>query len=55
MSLSLGTIGGVYKAIAQLERLLDIPAFFSASSLAIDPTWEPLRENPRFRTLIGSV
>ena len=43
------------RAIAQLERLVSIPAFFSASSLSLDPTWDPLREHPRFQALIGAV
>ena len=42
-------------ALEQLEHLLSRPAFFSAPSLDIDPTWDPLREHPRFQALIGSV
>ena len=43
------------QAIAQLEGLLSIPAFFSASGVALDPIWEPLHEYPSFKALIGSV
>ncbi len=43
------------QAIAQLERLLSIPAFFTASGVAIDPIWEPLHEYPSFKALIGSA
>ena len=36
-----------------LEKLLSIPSQLSVPLLKIDPTWNPLRDNPRFRKLIG--
>ena len=44
--------GDTEQAIDYLERLLSIPAWFSASYLAIDPTWRALHDNPRFQALL---
>jgi hypothetical protein len=40
------------KALDRLEPLLKIPFRLSPGWLRIDPTFEPLRANPRFKTLI---
>jgi serine/threonine-protein kinase len=40
------------KAIDQLEALLRIPYYLSPGWLRIDPNFEPLRTNPRFRRLV---
>jgi serine/threonine protein kinase/Tfp pilus assembly protein PilF len=39
-------------AIDQLEYLLSIPSEISIPLLRIDPTWEPLRDNPRFQKML---
>jgi serine/threonine-protein kinase len=39
------------KAIDHLEALLRVPSFLSPARLRIDPTWAPLRANPRFQKL----
>jgi len=44
--------GDPEQAIDYLERLLSIPAFFSASYVAIDPTWRALHDNPRYQALL---
>jgi TolB-like protein len=41
------------KALDMLEPLLKIPYFLSPGWLRIDPTWAPLRGNPRFERLIA--
>jgi TolB-like protein/Flp pilus assembly protein TadD len=41
------------KAIDLLEPLLKVPHTLSPGWLRIDPTWDPLRSNPRFQRLVG--
>jgi len=43
------------KALDQLEPLLKVPFYLSPGWLRIDPTFEALRNNPRFRKLISPV
>jgi hypothetical protein len=38
-------------AIDQLEYLLSIPGEISIPLLRLDPTWDPLRDNPRFQKM----
>jgi eukaryotic-like serine/threonine-protein kinase len=45
-------VGEPEKAVDQLEPLLRMPYYLSPSWLRLDPTFEPLRNNPRFRKLV---
>jgi serine/threonine-protein kinase len=46
-------VGEPEKALDQLEPLLKIPYYLSAGWLKIDPTFVPLRGNPRFVRLVS--
>ena len=45
-------VGAEDKAIDQLEHLLSVPAPFWTPYLEVDPTWNPLRDHPRFQALL---
>ena len=42
------------KAIATLERLLKMPYYLTPAWLAVDPTYDSLRQNPQFQKLVAS-
>jgi serine/threonine-protein kinase len=45
-------VGEQEKALDQLEPLLKIPFYLSPGWLKIDPTFDPLRKNPRFEKIV---
>jgi serine/threonine-protein kinase len=46
-------VGEPDKALDRLEPLLKIPYYLSPGWLRIDPTFAPLRGNPRFQRLVN--
>jgi hypothetical protein len=44
-------VGDREKALSHLETLLRLPYFLSSKWLPLDPTFEPLRDDPRFQRL----
>jgi len=47
-------VGEPDRAIGILEELLRIPYFLSPGWLKIDPTFAPLKGNPRYERLLKS-
>ncbi len=46
-------VGEPDKALDQIEPLLETPYYLSPGWLKIDPNFDPLRDNPRFRRLVA--
>jgi len=48
----LAQAGDVNAALDEIERLLAGPSFLSVHTLRLDPSWDPIREHPRFKALL---
>jgi tetratricopeptide (TPR) repeat protein len=45
-------VGEHEEAVRLLDHLLTVPSGLTVSTLKLDPTWDPLRKDPRFQALI---
>ena len=50
------TIVGEHRAaLDELERLLSMPYFFfSVNVMELEPVWDPLRSDPRYRSIVDA-
>jgi len=44
-------VGETDVAIEHIRHMLSIPCLLSSGLLRVDPSWAPLRDDPRFRKL----
>ncbi len=49
----LAQAGDVDAALDQIERLLTKPSWLSVNTLRLDPRWDPIRDQPRFKALLA--
>jgi hypothetical protein len=45
--------GNTDKALEEIERLLNAPGFLNRKVMALDPDWDFIRDNERFKALIS--
>jgi TolB-like protein/tetratricopeptide (TPR) repeat protein len=48
-------VGDEEQAIATLDRILKMPYHVTPAWLKVDPTWDSLRENPKFQKLVAAA
>jgi serine/threonine-protein kinase len=55
LAVTYATLGEADSAVKQLRVLLEVPSWISVPALRADPTWDPIRRDPRFRALIAGA
>jgi serine/threonine-protein kinase len=48
----LAQVGDYNAALDEIEKLLNGPSWLSVHTLRLDPLWDPIRDNPRFKALL---
>ncbi len=46
------TLGEADSTVKELGTLLAVPSWISVPLLRADPTWDPVRDDPRFQALV---
>jgi serine/threonine-protein kinase len=49
----LAQVGEANAALDEIERLLERPSWLSVHTLRLNPSWDPIREHPRFKELLA--
>ena len=52
LALILTQVGDAGTALDEIERLLSGPSLTSVHTLPLDPRWDPIRDQPRFKALL---
>jgi hypothetical protein len=53
LALAYAAVGEHDAALDEIENLLAIPSHLSVWELRMNPDWDPLRDHPRFKKLVG--
>jgi serine/threonine-protein kinase len=48
----LSQAGAADSAVVEIERVLIMPSTVTTHTLRLDPVWDPIRENPKFKALL---
>jgi eukaryotic-like serine/threonine-protein kinase len=53
LAITYATLGEADSAVKHLRVLLEVPSWISVPALRTDPTWNPIRRDPEFRSLVS--
>jgi hypothetical protein len=53
LAITYATLAEADSAVKHLRVLLEVPSWISVPALRTDPTWNPIRRDPEFRSLVS--